>query len=141
MAKPPSSSLLAILAILATASGSPTPLPFLCPSSSHYGRHFPRSQPTTTPVPVKFIQCSDGLWRRAEFYELYGSTFCGVSYGILDPHPHPHFPSLHFVHLHRQPPPVDTLAQRLPITAMTYGILYLRDGIQSLQQTEVQLSL
>lgn len=92
MAKPPSSALLSILAILATASGSPTPAPFLCPSHSYNKRHLKYPQITATPIPVKFVQGDDGLWRRAESYTLYGSTFCvGVSYRIPDPHATPSF--------------------------------------------------
>ena len=96
MAKPPSSALLSILAILATASGSPTPASFLCPSQSYYNkRHFSHSHPTATPnhIPVKFVQGDDGLWRRDESYSLYGSTFSceGVSYLIPDPHTTPSF--------------------------------------------------
>ena len=93
MAKPPSSALLSILAILATASGSPTPLPFLCPSHSYNKRHLTHSP--TASIPVKFVRGDDGLWRRAESYTLYGSTFCvesvGVSYHIPDPHATPSF--------------------------------------------------
>ena len=87
MAKAPSPALLSILAILATASGSPTPLPFLCPSHSYNKRNFPHPRTTTPPIAVKFVQGDDGLWRRAESYSLYGSTFpcSGVSYRIPGP--------------------------------------------------------
>ena len=91
-AKPPSSALLSILAILATASGSPTPAPFLCPSHSYNKRHFSHSQTTAPPIPVKFVQGDDGLWRRTESYTLYGSTFCvGVSCCTPDLHTIPSF--------------------------------------------------
>lgn len=95
MAKPPSSALLSILAILATASGSPTPASFLCPS--HNKRHFTHSHPTATSnsrIPAKFVQGDDGLWRRVDSYTLYGSTFSvceSVSYRIPDPHTTPSF--------------------------------------------------
>ena len=95
MARPPSTGLLSILAILATASGSPTPASFLCPS--HNKRHFTHSHPTAVPssrIPAKFVQDDDGIWRHAESYTLYGSTFCcvGVSYRFSDPHTtNPHF--------------------------------------------------
>ena len=94
MVRPPSTALLSILAILATTSGSPTPASFLCPS--HNKRHFTHSHPTAAPssrIPVKYAQGDDGLWRHAESYTLYGSTFCciGVSFWIPDPHTtHPH---------------------------------------------------
>lgn len=95
MAKPPSTALLSILAILATASGSPTPASFLCPS--HNKRHFAHSHPTATSssrIPVKFAQGDDGLWRRVDSYSLYGSTFSvceGVSYRTPNPHAAPSF--------------------------------------------------
>lgn len=99
MAKAPSSALLSVLAILATAGASPTPLAFLCPDS-YNKRHF--SNPTTAPpspslrIADKFVQGEDGLWRRAESYSLYGSTFSctGVSYHIPGTHAAPSFPQV-----------------------------------------------
>ena len=93
MAKPPSSALLSILAILATASGSPTPPHFLCPSHSYHKRYVSHPRPTQPPIPVKYVRGDDGLWRQAESYSLYGSTFAcvGVSYHIPGPHATPSF--------------------------------------------------
>lgn len=105
----PSSSLLSILATIAASShtvdGSPLPQPtpppsFLCPSIEHHNIQIRDPTPTTsyttitasssatttttttksTPqVADKYVQGSDGRWRKAQAWTLYGSTCCSSS--------------------------------------------------------------
>lgn len=95
----PSSGLLVLLASVAsasTASGSPAPPVFLCPSIDADGACDPNphassssSIPTITPSPAdssaflaasgrylpdRFDRDADGMWRRVPSYTLYGST-------------------------------------------------------------------
>lgn len=94
----PSSSLLTLLASLASAStvyGSPAPPPFLCPTleSGDVGDCPLPSRPSTSQTPVtkvfldeptqtilprhvpdRYSRQADGVWRRVESYTLYGST-------------------------------------------------------------------
>lgn len=77
---PPSSSLLSLLASIASSlpSTASTPTPsippsFLCPSLSQ----LPHPQPfSLRALPDRFEQGDDGFWRKDDVYTLYGSTIC-----------------------------------------------------------------
>ena len=86
MAKPPSTTLLSLLAILvSSANSSPAPPSFLCPPINYKRNITPPPSPPPPPtrqIPNKYVQGDDGFWRRVESYTLYGSTVpcTGVSY-------------------------------------------------------------
>jgi hypothetical protein len=99
----PSSSLLTLLASLASAStvyGSPAPPSFLCPTleSGDVADCALPSRPSTSQTPVttvslaeptqtvlprhvpdRYSQQDDGMWRRIDSYTLYGSTMPACS--------------------------------------------------------------
>lgn len=94
----PSPTLLSLLAILASTlptDASPTPPTFLCPSlGSGISPNIRNSKRAASPikdsqhddddplpepikrswVPDKYVKGSDGVWRKAESYTLYGAT-------------------------------------------------------------------
>jgi hypothetical protein len=86
----PSSTLLSLLATLAstsTADASPTPPTFLCPSlGSDVSPDVCNYKRAASPVdnentllkrswlPDKYVEGSDGVWRKVESYTLYGAT-------------------------------------------------------------------
>lgn len=102
----PSPTLLSVLATIAASShvtdASPAPLPFLCPSLSWptpspqparrrqidnnndpFLSSLPTPSPSPTkvaragrPLPLKFAEGTDGVWRFDAQYALYGSTLC-----------------------------------------------------------------
>ena len=88
----PSSTLLSLLATLAstsTADASPTPPTFLCPSlesdlssdvcnykraASPVGNENDDDTLSKRRLPDKYVEGSDGVWRKVESYTLYGAT-------------------------------------------------------------------